>query len=330
MNKTPSNSPISAVIPVRNGERFIEASFFNVQKNLSLEDEAIFVVNGTTDSTLKILKKLSESDTRMRVIEVEEGGIVHALNLGIQESRHSWIARFDVDDSYVTDRLSQQRNIISRDTVAIFSDYNIVGLNDEDLGLIPTGVTHLPTALSLFGKNRTPHPVAIFSKGAFLESGRYRSEDFPAEDLGLWLRMTRVGELRTVPAPLLRYKLHGNSISLNHQNLARGKAAELVSKICIEQTTIRQAIDSTESILQEYEGMSHFGERKILFLANLYQAISHLKCSPRGKRGIRNLIILRSLRPSHVQPILHLSTEYAARRNYRGEISAQTGQQRSE
>ena len=58
MYKTPSNPPISAVIPVRNGERFIEASFLNVQKNLSFEDEAIFVVNGTTDSTLKILKKL--------------------------------------------------------------------------------------------------------------------------------------------------------------------------------------------------------------------------------------------------------------------------------
>lgn len=330
MNKTPPNLPISAVIPVRNGERFIETSFSNVQRNLSLDDEAIFVVNGTTDSTLKILKRLSESDNRMRIIEVEEGGIVHALNLGIQESRYSWVARFDVDDSYVTDRLSQQGNLISSGTVAIFSDYNIVGLNDEDLGIIPTGVTHLPTAISLFGKNRTPHPVAMFSKAAFLESGKYRPEDFPAEDLGLWLRMTRVGELRTVPAPLLRYKLHGYSISSKHQNLAKRKAGELVSKICIEQTTIRQAMDSTDSILQEYEGMSHSGERKILFLGNLYQAISHLECSPRERSRIQNHIILRSLRPSYVQPILHLSTKYAARRNYRSEILAQTGQEKSE
>jgi hypothetical protein len=142
--------------------------------------------------------------------------------------------------------------------------------------------------------------------------------------------MTRVGELRTVPAPLLRYKLHGYSISSKHQNLAKRKAGELVSKICIEQTTIRQAMDSTNSILQEYEGMSHSGERKILFLGNLYQAISHLECSPREKSRIQNHIVLRSIRPSYVQPILHLSTKYAARRNYRSEILAQTGQEKSE
>jgi glycosyltransferase involved in cell wall biosynthesis len=330
MNKTSPNPPISAVIPVRNGERFIQTSFLDVQRNLALEDEAIFVVNGTSDSTLKILEKLSESDNRVRIIEVEEGGIVGALNLGIQESKHSWIARFDVDDFYSTDRLSQQRKLISKDTVAIFSDYNIVGLNDEDLGIIPTGVNHLPTAISLFGKNRTPHPVAMFSKAAFLESGKYRQGDFPAEDLGLWLRMTRVGEFRTVPLPLLRYTLHGNSISLNHQNVARKKAEELVSKIGIEQTIIQQAIDSTKFILQEYEVMSYAGERKLLFLTNLYHAISHLKCSPRKKRSLKNSIISKGVHPSFIFPTLRLGTRYKARRNYRSQILTRTGQEKNE
>jgi glycosyltransferase involved in cell wall biosynthesis len=315
--------PITAVIPVHNGEKFIEHSFKAVQQNLSKYDEAIFIVNGTTDSTMKRLLVLSNSDSRIRIIELENAGLVNALNIGIQESTSKWIARFDIDDFYRSDRLSLQRKLISSRTVAIFSDYQIVGSAEEDLGVIPSGVSQAATTISLFGKNRTPHPVALFSKDAFLESGRYKEEDFPAEDLAIWLRMTRSGEFCSVPLPLLRYRLHGNSVSLNQQKNSKRMAQNLLRSICIEEITLKKAIDSTQQILEEYQGLPYADERKLMFLLNTWQAISHFRYSLKEQTRMKAIVLKQVLDPNYSQAFLSLKSDLKKRRNYRKKIWAE-------
>ena len=323
MSESAEQVPISAVIPVHNGEKFIENSFKAVQENLLRHDEAIFIVNGTSDRTMKRLLQISNSESRVRIIELENAGLVNALNIGVQESRSKWIARFDVDDDYRSDRLSLQRKLISNETVAIFSDYQIVGSANEDLGVIPSGVSHVPTTISLFGKNRTPHPAVVFSKDAFLESGGYKEEDFPAEDLGLWLRMTRAGEFCSVPLPLLSYRLHGNSVSLRHQKHSKEIARHLLRNIFIEEHTIQTAINLTQQIIEGYQGLPYADERKLLFLFNTSQAISYSHNPHKEKIGAQKEIIKQVLHPSFVHAFLSLRSDLKARRNYRKEIWSQ-------
>lgn len=320
MSENAEQVPISAVIPVHNGEKYIEKSIRAVQQNLLTWDEAIFIINGTTDSTIKKLLKFSDSDSRIRVIEIKKAGIVNALNIGIQESKSKWIARFDVDDDYRSDRLSLQRQLISNNIVAIFSDYQILGSFNEELGVIPSGISDVPTTISLFGKNRTPHPVALFSKDAFLESGRYQEKDFPAEDLGIWLRMTRAGEFRSVPIPLLRYRLHGNSISFNHQKHSKNVAQELLRSICIEEHTIQKAIYTARQILEDYQGLPYADERKLLFLLNTWQATTHYPYHRKERTRLQKEIFKLVLQPSFFQAFLSLRSDLNRRKKYRKQI----------
>jgi glycosyltransferase involved in cell wall biosynthesis len=312
---------ISAVIPVRNGEEYIESSFEQVTANLQQNDEAIYVVNGSSDGTLEKITRLADSDKRIRVINLGDTGLISALNLGISEALNPWIARFDVDDLYLPDRLQKQRVLISRETVAIFSDYSVVGKDLRELGMIPSGVNNLPTMVSLYGANRTPHPSALFSKEAFIEAGMYKLEDFAAEDLGLWLRMTRTGEFRSIPLPLLKYRLHGNSTVAANREIALTNTKRLLTDTGVPRQILDEAFLKANEVVLDYESVAFEEERSVLFLLNLHQATKYMSYSMKEKGSFRRYALCRLARPKSIEAISKLEMDLRKRRAYRSTLS---------
>lgn len=312
-----SETPISAVIPVRNGEQYIRNSFEEVTGNLAKNDEAIFVINGSTDKSLEIAKNLAKNDTRVRVLNLGEVGLVEALNIGVLEAHNPWIARFDVDDFYSVDRLSRQRNQISAERVAIFSDYSIVGDDLSELGVIPSGISNLPTTVSLYGANRTAHPSAMFSKQAFLAAGKYKREDFGAEDLGLWLRLARQGEFASVPLPLVKYRLHGKSTLAMNRQLALLNTKLLLSEIGLPRHVLAESILKIDIICSDYKKATYSNERIILFVLNLYQASKYMKFSTKERSILHKAAISRLGSAKAVPALIKLGIESRKRMIYR-------------
>lgn len=317
MNSNLSGATISAVIPVRNGEEYIESSFAQVTANLEENDEAIYVVNGSSDGTLKKITRLADSDKRVRIINLGDTGLISALNVGISEAQNSWIARFDVDDLYPPDRLQKQRTAISEETVAIFSDYSVVGKDLRNLGMIPSGVDNLPTMVSLYGANRTPHPSALFSKEAFMEADMYKLEDFAAEDLGLWLRMTRIGKFRSIPVPLLKYRLHGNSTVAANRKIALLNTKRLLTDTAIPKQILDEAFIKVNEVILGYESVVFEEERAVLFLLNLHQSTRYMAYSSNEEKSFRRNVLLRLVRPKAVGAIAKLAADSRKRRAYR-------------
>jgi hypothetical protein len=63
------------------------------------------------------------------------------------------------------------------------------------------------------------HGSVIFRKKAFFESKGYLSADWPAEDYGLWIRMSSCGEFMNIDEPLYKYRENSSGISQqNHKN----------------------------------------------------------------------------------------------------------------
>ncbi len=321
MNSNLSGVKISAVIPVRNGEEYIEASFEQVTANLEQNDEAIYVVNGSSDGTLEKITRLAENDKRIRIVTLGDTGLISALNVGIGEAQNSWIARFDVDDLYRPDRLQKQRTAISKETVAIFSDYSVVGKDLRDLGMIPSGINNLPTMISLYGANRTPHPSALFSKEAFMEAGMYKVEDFAAEDLGLWLRLTRTGEFRSIPLPLLRYRLHGNSTVAANRRIALFNTKRLLTDTGISKQILDDAFDKANEVVLGYESVVFEEERTVLFLLNLHQSTRYVTYSLKEEKSFRRYALFRLAHPRALGAIAKLAADSRKRRAYRSTLS---------
>jgi glycosyltransferase involved in cell wall biosynthesis len=257
-------------MPVKNGQEFVSQAITDIEANLDPADEVIVVEDGSTDGTAELLKTWKRKQDKLTIIKTGGKGLVHALNLGIQNSSHDWIARFDVDDRYSPNRLKSQRKLLSGKTAAVFCDYTFNSTTTSKLGWIPCAVTPDATTISLISSQRTPHPGVIFNKFAVRDAGMYRNEDFPAEDLSLWLRLSRVGKLVGSPEKLLHYTLNPASVSSQQRELALQTKARLISNNPIDLHVITRLIENWEELFDSYESIDFDSRRKVLLIRDLF------------------------------------------------------------
>ena len=261
--------PISILLPIRNGAKFLKTAIIDIEQNMDSEDEIVVIDDGSTDGTDLILKQWKKYQNRLLVFSTGGKGLVHALNLGIEKSNHEWIARFDVDDRYNPNRLKLQRELLTRDRAAVFCDYTFTSEKNSKLGWIPCAVTPEATTISLISSQRTPHPGVIFNKSAVRDAGMYRPEDFPAEDLSLWLRLSRIGKLVGSPEKLLNYTLNPNSVSSKQRELALQTKVRLLREIPIDANAIIFLINNLEEQFNFYNSVEFSARRKTLLVRDL-------------------------------------------------------------
>jgi hypothetical protein len=160
--------------------------------------------------------------------------------------------------------------MIDEKVVCVFSDYRIRGTEGQDLGLIPSPVDPLPTLMSLVTNLRTPHPVVIMRKDAVLRIGGYRESDFPAEDLSLWLRLSEVGDLVSVPEELFTYFLHKNSITATRYLESKQKAHLLYMANNLFSDTTLDALSNFDQQRKRYSKLSLSRERTFLHYMDIH------------------------------------------------------------
>ena len=259
----------SLILPIRNGQVFIEGMIKTVSEIMRAGDELIIIDDGSTDSTVRLLKPWVKKNPQVRLIVNPNPGLANALNLGVKEAAYELIARVDVDDSYSPDRLNLQQNYFKENCVAVFSDYSVHSHNGRKVGYIPSGMGPISTAFSLISSSRTPHPSAAFKKSAFNEVGGYRQNDFPCEDLSLWLRLAKIGDLLSVPEPLLKYRLSPGGVTATKKNLMRNRRNDLISGIGLSDKVMDSGFDSWKSEIKSLDSFCYSKTREILLVREL-------------------------------------------------------------
>ena len=296
-----SSTRISVVMPVKNGAEFIPALSHTLDLNLGKNDEILVIEDHSDDNSFQELNLWAKRNEKVRVIQNRGFGIVEALNFGISESKNTWIARFDVDDLYANNRLESQRKFLQPDTVAVFSDYSFFSNSHDNLGSIQSAITNSATKLSLVSGQRTAHSSAIFNKYAFNHAGGYRKEDFPAEDLSLWLRLSRLGDFCSVPNILMKYRIGLNSVTATRRAESISKKEELLRKIGIEDSVVENAINEWDESLNVYKHFENESRRKLLLFRDIIQSGKMEEKSWAGLIKNRGLI-LNSLKDPRILP----------------------------
>lgn len=282
---------ISILLPVKNGEKYINQSLHNLLKTIQSSDEILVVDDFSTDRTKNIVLKEINDDNRVKYIKNIKPGLVNALNFGIKESANEWIARADVDDKYEFNRLNEQRKNISVNTVGIFTDYDFFSESHDYLGTIPSAIDANALSVSLISSQRTAHPSILFNKEAVINAGGYREIDFPAEDLSLWLRMSRLGDLISIPKTLLHYRLSPGSITGTRRAEAKEMTTKLLTEIGINQSNILGLIENFESVQQLYKLHNFASERELLILRDLYFLSKNAHIDSKTSKTINQLLI---------------------------------------
>jgi len=258
--------PITGILPIRNGAKWISTNLPKIIATLSETDELIVIDDGSEDETFGLLSQFQ--DERLRIQSVRAEGLVKALNLAVRLSSNDWIARFDIDDHYPIDRIQLQRNEIKEGVAAIFADYAVLNENSRNLGVIRSPVFDLPTKVSLVNSERTAHPASLFRKSVFDIVGGYLSDEFPAEDLGLWLRMSKEGKIISIPRIGLGYIKRKTSISATRKNEIQIKTRLLLDKEDFSHLASK-SIKDLEETLNSYATVNFSGERLLLHMRDL-------------------------------------------------------------
>lgn len=92
------NPFFSVIIPVYNGEKFIERAINSVINQSYEKFEIIVIDNCSTDSTREIVNKLSNCDSRIKLKKIHQKGRSLARNYGIDKSIGNYILFLDADD----------------------------------------------------------------------------------------------------------------------------------------------------------------------------------------------------------------------------------------
>lgn len=97
---------VSIIIPVYNKENYIEATLTSVLKQNFQDFEIIAVNDGSTDRSGEILLRMAAEDERIHVINLPNGGVSHARNVGLERASGDWIQFLDSDDRLDSSYLS--------------------------------------------------------------------------------------------------------------------------------------------------------------------------------------------------------------------------------
>ncbi len=89
---------VSIVIPVYNVEKYLEECIESAIKQSLNDIEIICINDGSTDSSLEILKKYEEKYSNIIVISQENKGLSASRNVGIRKAKGKYIYFLDSDD----------------------------------------------------------------------------------------------------------------------------------------------------------------------------------------------------------------------------------------
>ena len=90
---------ISIVVPIYNGEKYIERCFESIFLQTYSDWEIIAVDDGSSDGSLRMLESYARRDDRIMVLHQSNMGAGEARNHGIEKAKGEYIVFLDVDDS---------------------------------------------------------------------------------------------------------------------------------------------------------------------------------------------------------------------------------------
>lgn len=92
---------ISIIIPIYNGEKFIEQCLKSVLLQDVKEKEIICVDDGSTDETVTIIKRLQKEHSEIKLIRQANMGAAIARNVALKEAKGQYVSFMDADDTYI-------------------------------------------------------------------------------------------------------------------------------------------------------------------------------------------------------------------------------------
>ena len=213
---------VSVLMSAYNEEKYISEAIDSILSQTFSDFEFIIIDDGSSDSTVNIIK--SYKDKRIKLIENEKNlGLIKSLNKGLDLAKGEYIARMDADDISVVDRFQKQVDFLDKNP-----EYILCG---GWINLFPSEKTsdvgHHKEYISYFDILKgwcINHPTVMFRKNNL----RY-DQNYPvAEDYQMWSKMIKYGKIYNIQSILVNYRYN---TGYNESFIHREKSLESCNKV---------------------------------------------------------------------------------------------------
>lgn len=120
---------VSIIVPFYNSKKYLKRCLDSLVKQSLNDIEFIFVNDGSTDGSEKIVYDYLSKDNRIRLFNKKNGGQASARNFGLSKAHGDYIIFIDSDD-YVEENLCEELyNSVKNGYDIVISDYYIVSDN---------------------------------------------------------------------------------------------------------------------------------------------------------------------------------------------------------
>ncbi len=202
---------LSIVMSVLNGERSVACSITSILSQSYTDFEFIIFNDASKDKTAQILHSFAKEDRRIRVVSnVVRRGLAINLAHGCSGAKGVLIGRQDADDLSLPGRLEKQ-------VLEFQKNPKLVLLGTESIetrcgiSYRKKVVSNIP--LELFNQNPIPHTSAMFKKDAYIAAGGYDVSLRSSQDLDLWFRLCKIGEIKCIQEPFVVRSIHPGCLS---------------------------------------------------------------------------------------------------------------------
>ena len=209
-----SGAPVSVIVVVKNGERFLGAALESALAQTLAPAEILVVDGRSTDGTARI----SRSFPGVRRLIQADDGLANARNLGIEAARHDLVAFLDHDDLWEPPKLATQvQRLLSLPPV----EYTLTWMRlFRERGTPPRGG---PADGPIESPRLAATPSALVARrSAFERVGPFDSALTIGCDADWFTRARDLGvPSAVIPEVLLRKRIHPDNLSIDYRRNRR-------------------------------------------------------------------------------------------------------------
>jgi glycosyltransferase involved in cell wall biosynthesis len=230
---------VSVIVTCHNEEKYIEQCINSIitQTEFNNIDEIIVINDDSSDSSLKILEKLKQSNDKLNIITTNGIGVSAARNLGIKKSKSVFIAFLDGDDYWTNDKLENHLKFLNNNPLIglTYGDFWDFGKNDGSDATYVTvkSLNNVNQLLEYFIFDAPIVPsTTICRKEVFETVGLFNEKLKSSEDTEMYLRVAEKWQIFYVKGA---YSYKRKSLSqITHRQDKLLKNQELIGQITVK------------------------------------------------------------------------------------------------
>lgn len=218
---------LSIIIPYYNlGSYIMETIESAVSSNYN-NKEIIIVNDGSTDEeSIKILEEIKSKYSSINVIDIPNGGLANARNIGVSAAKGEYVTFLDADDLIDSTFYTKAINVLKTYSNVSFV-YSWVEYFEKGSGIWPTFNTELPYLLCA----NMLSAFSVVRRIDYLNYGKNRIiMEYGMEDYDGWIGLVENGYFGvSIPEALVKYRIRQDSMSRQFNPDMRFYLSEQVS-----------------------------------------------------------------------------------------------------